>query len=286
MFVHGLKRSKIIAIIFIIFSIICIVFAFVCKREASMFIGASTTLATLAGAILIFSTLDVQRKTLDEERSKNKYSRFDSRFYPILSNFRMDAANMEIIYDYIATKGKMCGHGTRFTYNADKAFFVARQIISTLLKGIRIEPYSEFDADVLEYELKEIKRKYEFLDEDWIYDEELNAIEDEETACIKSYQVSYILYKYGIINEVRDEYKKLDDETLISSLLNKLIEHQPTMLAKYIQSLRFIIKIIEGLTIEMDKKDYYLNISCILGKEEYLFLKCFKEFDIITNNNH
>ena len=131
-----------------------------------------------------------------------------------------------------------------------------------------------------------MKRKYEFLDEDWIYDEELNAIEDEETACIKSYQVSYILYKYGIINEIRDEYKKLDDETLISSLLNKLIEHQPTMLAKYIQSLRFIIKIIEGLTIEMDKKDYYLNISCILGKEEYLFLKCFKEFDIITNNNH
>lgn len=285
MSMHTFKWSIHLAVIFFIIAVSCIATSFLLNNNAEKLIGISTTFATLAGAILVFSTLEVQRKSLEEEISKNECSRFDSKFYPILSSFRMDAANMEITYDYIAIRGKKRGQGVRMSYNGDKAFFVARQIIYNLQKGIRDKSYRDFDSDELDYELKEIEKKKEYLDEYCTCMEDLNAIEDEEIACIQSYQISYLLYKYGITKKSVEDYKKMDNESLLILLYGKLLDYQPAMFSKYFQCLRFIIHIIDGLPMEIEKTDYYMNISCQLGKEELLFLKCLKEFEVITNNN-
>lgn len=86
-------------------SFVSIVLAFACPCLHEQFGNTAITFATLAGAILVFSTLEIQRKALHEEKSKNDVSQFDSRFYPILSSFRKDAANLEIFGDYLSDNG-------------------------------------------------------------------------------------------------------------------------------------------------------------------------------------
>ena len=111
-------------------------------------------------------------------------------------------------------------------------------------------------------------------------------LEKEMKKCVHSYQGSYLLYKYGITKKAMEKYKRMDSDSLKSLLLRILMDHQPTILAKYIQSLRFMIHIIEGLPNDFDKKDYYLHISCLTGRQEQLFLSCFKEFEVVTNNEY
>lgn len=275
---------KIVATIFIVAALAFSVSSLYYQCYTTVLIGISTTFATLAGAILVFSTLQLQQKALQEETRKNESSRFDSRFYPILSSFRMDATNMEIVRNYISPKGKDRGMDTSMSFNGDRAFFIARQIIETLQKGISDDTLREFDADELQYELKLIREKEYALDELMTSTEELNEIEEEKQKCIRSYQTSFLLYKYEITKIAIEKYHKMDSDSLKSILLRILMDHQSTMLAKYIQTLRFILHIIEGLPIDLNKKkDYYLNVSCLIGKQELLFLKCFKEFDKVTN---
>ena len=191
---------------------------------------------------------------------------------------------MEIVRNYISPKGKDRGMDTSMSFNGDRAFFIARQIIETLQKGISDDTLREFDADELQYELKLIREKEYALDELMTSTEELNEIEEEKQKCIRSYQTSFLLYKYEITKIAIEKYHKMDSDSLKSILLRILMDHQSTMLAKYIQTLRFILHIIEGLPIDLNKKkDYYLNVSCLIGKQELLFLKCFKEFDKVTN---
>ena len=276
---------KTIAAILIVAAIALSVISLFCKDDATIIIGISTVFATLAGAILVFSTLQLQQKALQEETRKNESSRFNSQFYPILSNFRMDAANMEIVRDYISPKGKDRGRENIMSFNGDRAFFIARQIIETLHKGISDETLRDYNEDELQYELKIIREKEYALDEHITSMEELDEIEEEKQKCIRSYQTAFLLYKYGVSKTAIEKYKKADSDFLKSLLLRKLIDHQTTILAKYIQTLRFILHIIEGLPNELDKKNYYLNVSCLLGKQEQLFLSCFKEFEVITNKN-
>lgn len=276
---------KVVATIFIVAALVISVSSLYYQCYATIIIGISTTLATLASAILIFSTLQIQQKALQEETIKNEASRFDSRFYPILSSFRMDAANMEIVRDYISPKGKDRGKETSISFNGDKAFFIAWQIIETLQKGISDETLRNYDEDELQYELKLIREKEYALDELMTSMEELDEIEEEKKKCVQSYQTLFLLYKYGVTKVARGKYRKMDSDYLKSILLCKLINHQPTILAKYIQSLRFILQIIEKLPNYIDKKDYYLNVYCLLGKQEQIFLSCFKEFNVVTKMN-
>lgn len=88
------------------------------------YIGSASALATLAGAILVFSTLEMQSWALNEEKNKNDVARFDSRFYPILSSFRTDAANMDIFGDYISPRGI----GAKLSDKGEKAFAIAKSI--------------------------------------------------------------------------------------------------------------------------------------------------------------
>ncbi len=273
----------VLAVVFVIISISCIVGAFCFNCKNSQFIGASTTFATLAGAILVFSTLDIQRKALKEEIDKNELSRFDSRFYPILSSFRMDAANMENTLERIKEKGKLCGIPFSSSFFGDKAFFINRKIFETLYDNIKKDSFEEYNAEDIRIELDEIDKKMDSLLDNWASEEDIDKMEKEKSQYLHSQQGGYLMYKYGITKDVWKQYKEVDIHTLKSILLERLLKYQPTILSKYIQSLRFILHIIDNLSIEIDKKDYYLNISSQLGKEELLFLKTFKEFDLITN---
>ena len=98
------KQTRIvcIAIVFIVLSVLFVVISFFIgesNNTSILFVSSSVTFATLAGSILVFSTLDLQRNILNEEIRKNEIERFNSRFYPILSSFRTDALNLEIIGD-------------------------------------------------------------------------------------------------------------------------------------------------------------------------------------------
>ena len=88
---------KVVATIFIVAALVFSVSSLYCQCYTTVLIGISTTLATLAGAILVFSTLQLQQKALQEEIRKNETSRFDSRFYPILSSFRMDVVSTTVV---------------------------------------------------------------------------------------------------------------------------------------------------------------------------------------------
>lgn len=259
--------------------------SFLLKDASSTFAALSTTFATLTGAILVFSTLRQQQKSLDEEIKRNEQLRFDSRFYNILSSFRMDAANMEIIWDYIQQKGTGQGREAEMTYKGDKAFFVVQYIYETLQNSISDDTFHEYDENILAYELNEVRKKEESIDEYIFCVEELDAIEEEKVNCINAYQAPYLLHKYGITKRVWEKMRVIDEEAKENHLLRGIIYHQPTILAKYIQSLRYIVHVIEGLPNASDKKDYYLNISCLLGKQEQKFLSKFKEFYKIATIN-
>ena len=236
----------------------------------------------MAGAILVFSTLNLQRKALNEEIRKNKFTRFDSRFYSILSIFRNDAINMEIVLDCIREKGRGYGQPTNTSYFGDKAFFICRKLIETLYDQIIKDTFCAYNAEDLSIEIGEIDKKEMYLIDNGYPDDDLDKVIAERAQFIHSRQGGYLLYKYGITKNRWQQCKEMEKHALFSFLLEKLIARQPTILLKYIQGLRFILHVIEELPNEMDRKDYYLNISFQLGKEEFSFLKCFNEFNIIT----
>lgn len=269
-----------LAILFIIISIICVIATFFTRWIT---IGISTTFATLAGAILVFSTLDVQRKVLDEEISKNYYSLFDSRFYPILSSFRMDAANMENVVNQIREKGNGYGQTYSSSFYGDTAFYNNRKIAEMLYDNIRKDIFNHYDADDIRIELEEIGKKEIYLYENNASEEEIDKVMKERINYLHLQQPGFLFYRYGITEDNWQQYKEADEQVLYSFLLKKLLDHQPTILSKYIQTLRFILHIIDDIPNKKDRKDYYQNISCLLGKEELLFLKLFNEFNIITN---
>ena len=278
------KKSKIFAFFFILSSITCAIIPLYRNCSDNSLIGISATLATLAGAILVFSTLEIQRKALEEEISKNTYSRFDSQFFPILSSFRMDAANMENIVDKIQECGKGYGLENKITFYGEMAFHNNRKLLEFLYDNIRKDNYLHYNSEDIRNELEEIGKIETYLYENDVIDEEIDKVEIRRKKYLHSQQPGFLFFKYGITEQLWEQCKNADKQFLCSFLLDKLVEYQPTILSKYIQSLRFILKIINNLPNQIEKKDYYLHISCLLGKEELLFLKCFKEFDLITNN--
>ena len=278
------KITKLFAIFFIIATILLIIFSFIYINKATLLINISSVLATLVGAILVFSTLEIQSKSLYEEIRKNKISRYDSRFYPILSSFRMDAANMEIVRDYIIQKGNDYGQENSLSYKGDTAFLRANEIIVTLKKCILDESLKEYDSEYLFISLQDISEKENAINEySDSFADDIDKIEQERHYLLHSQQGPYLLYKYNITKDDRQKYRNTNEEQINSFLLNKLVEKQPTILTKYINTLRFILQLIDGISKEIDRKDYYQNLYCLFGKEEIQFLKQFKEFDLVTN---
>ena len=280
----------------VLFAIICILTAIVfvilsffsCDRLSDVFVGTSVTFATLASAILVFSTLELQRKSLEEVKKNNKTSRFDSKFHQLLSSLRMDATNMEIVADFLVQNGKNLGRETKMSYQRAKSFFIASKIVEALKEGIKDKSVKAFDAEELGYELKDFRDKLDILDEEYYgeYTEFHEAVEQERSTTLHSFQKPYLMSVYEVTGKEKALYCNADDETLTSFVLGRLVSYQPTLIGKYIQTLRFMLHIIDGLPSEIDKRDYYLYISCQLGKEELQFLKHFNEFDRITNTSH
>lgn len=276
------KDIKGIAILFIIATLVlCLLDYFGycrgCVKYASVF-------ATLTGAILVFSTLEIQSLSLEEEKNKNKIARFDSRFYPILSSFRTDAANVEIIRKYIVNKGIGIGQESQKSFTGDKAFCVLTKIIEMLHQKINENSFVDYSHENLLIELSEISNKEEALEEQGASIEEFEKLCIEKRNAIQSQQAPFLLYTYGFTKDVKEKICHLDSEKIYSFILKKLLEQQPATFTKYIRTLRFIIYIIEQGASASEKEDYYLNIYSQLEKNELSFLKKFKEFDCITNN--
>lgn len=81
---NQISITKVAAILFIVAAIILCLLGI--TSHCNNYTEIASVLATLVGGILVFSTLEMQRQSLNEEKKKNKISRFDSRFYPILSS--------------------------------------------------------------------------------------------------------------------------------------------------------------------------------------------------------
>lgn len=269
------------AILFVIVAILCAVLSIMFNCHALYIVSLASVFATLSEALLVFSTLNIQRNVLEEEITKNELSRFDSRFYNILSSFRMDAMSIEIIADFIGTKEKNKGLESHQTFRGDGAFSIAKQIVEALNKGIMDESLREYDNEDLNIELHNI-----FMIEDNIFDsasdDMLNDLEVKKQKYIKGFQIPYLLYKYDINHEEKSTLASFESNKLKAIILNKLEKHQPSIFAKYIQTIRFLICIIEQLPCNIDKNKYYSHISCLLCKNEHDFLNLFKEFDKIT----
>lgn len=242
-------------------------------------IQIATVLATLTGSILVFSTLEMQRKALNAERSKNEVERFDSRFYPILSSFRTDASNMKIEGEFISPKGI----GVKSSYVGDNAFIAVRSMTNSLKRCLNDSSFKEFDKEEFDTVIDNYYKIFEALDDEVSFnDDEIDRVSKEKKEFIKSTQGAYLIYKMGISKEERENYRQILDEDKESFILEKLIEYQSSTLRKYIKSLRFILQIAGKVKDDGERKDYYSHISCLLGKEEIKFLNCFHEFDILT----
>ena len=275
-----LKFIKLIAILFIIVavaSIIAGVLGFI--PYIYNYIGIASALGTLAGAILVFSTLEMQIKSLNEEKCKNEIERFDSRFYPILSSFRTDASKMEIIGDCLSPTGT----GKTLTFKGEKAFTAAKSIINGLNKCLVDKYVMDFDKDEFDIALNNYSDILDALNENLSCIDDIDKTEKERREYIRSNQVPYLIYKWGITKEEKKQYQQMDSKARESFLLDILINQQPTTFSKYILSLRFILQIIKKIKIETEKKIYYQHLTCLIGKEELEFLKYFSEFDIITD---
>lgn len=280
-------KSKMLHIIVKSFAIFCITLAVAClfAEVRQCFpcltnkIEIATALATLAGSVLVFSTLEMQRKTLNEEKSKNEVERFDSRFYPILSNFRTDASDMNIAGDYISPKGI----GVKSSYVGDNAFMAARSMTNSLKRCLNDSSFEEFDKDDFDAVIDNYYKIFETLDDEFSFNEaEIGKVSMERREYIKSMQGAYLIFKMGITKTEREEYKLMLDEDKETFIIEKLIEYQSSTLRKYIKSLRFIMQIVSKVKDDVAKTEYYSHISCLLGKEELKFLNCFCEFDLIT----
>ena len=265
-----------------ILTLVAMVLAFVypCLRDVCG--NAAITFATLTGAILVFSTLEIQRKALQEDKSKNDESRFDSHFYPILSSFRKDAAEFEIRGDYLSDDGL----GVRKSYQGEKGFRAARSMTRGVKKFLKDKDFIKFDGEDLDIELKEYSKIFEALYDDFPQEEEIEKVEAERREFIKSQQVPYLMSKMGISEDEYDEYKQKGEKEIEAFLLEKLVVYQSAALSKYIKSLRFLIHIIDDELTETKRSKYFMHIATLLGHQELEFLKCFHEFDIITNNNN
>lgn len=250
-----------------------------CISYSVNIIGIASTLATLAGAILVFSTLEMQRKSLAEEKHKNEVERFDSRFYPILSSFRTDASNMKIAGDYISPRGI----GVKSSYEGDKAFIAARSMTNSLKRYLNDSSFKEFDKDEFDAVIDNYYNIFEVLEDDFLFNEiEIDRVSKEKRDFIRSTQSSYLIFKMGITKQEREKYKIIGDEEKDSFIIEKLVGYQSSTLRKYIMSLRFILQIASKVKNDFERKEYYSYISCLLGNEELKFLGCFREFDIIT----
>lgn len=276
--------SRLTAVLFIVFALVFCLFDYIgycksCVKYASVF-------ATLAGAILVFSTLEIQSQALREEKNKNKTTRFDSRFYPILSSFRTDATNVEIIRKYIVKQGREIGKENQKSFTGDKAFFIAHQIIDTLRRSIMEKSFVPYNHENILMELSRISDEVYVLDEYNTPEEDLDRLDRERHDYIKSQQTPFLLYTYGIKKDVKERLCHFNPKRINSILLNKLLEQQPATFTKYIRTLRFIIYIIEKVASVSERHDYFLSVYSQLEKNEIAFLKDFKEFDNVTMMYH
>ena len=269
-----------IAILFIIVAVVSIFAGIIGYLPCSIdYIGIASAMGTLAGSILVFSTLEMQRKSLNEEKHKNEVARFDSHFYPILSSFRTDASNMEITGDCLSIRGI----GTTLSYKGERAFAVAKSLNNGLNRWFCDKSFTVFDHDEFEAVLKDYSNMQDYIEEDFPYPDDLDKIERQRKEYINSNQVLYLVSKWGITKNDKMKYQQMDSKSREVFLLSILLDHQSATFRKYIQSLRFILQTISAIEPETERKDYYQHVSCIIGKEEHAFLKCFNEFNIITN---
>lgn len=275
-----LKIIQIIAVLLIIVAIASIVVEVTGFISCSInFIGIASVLATLAGAILVFSTLEMQRVSLVDEKHKNEVERFESRFYPILSSFRTDASNLKIAGDYISPRGI----GVKSSYDGDNAFIAARSMTNSLKRCLNDSSFKEFDKEGFDAVIDNYYKIFEVLEDDFLFNEdEIDRVSREKRDFIRSTQGSYLIFKMGITQQERENYRMMIDEDKDSFLTEKIIGYQSSTLRKYIKSLQFILQIVSKIKDDSEKKEYYSHISCLLGKEELKFLECFREFDILT----
>lgn len=266
-----------IAIVFIGAAIILCFASFPC------YVKVASVFATLAGAVLVFSTLEMQRQSLEEEKRRNRNFRFDLRFYPILSSFRTDATKIEISRDYLVQRGVGLGHEKQITYIGEKAFYVGIDIIETLLKGIRDKSFVDYSQEEIAVQLSEINRKAESIDEAIAISEDFESLDKERHNVVSSQQIPFLLFNYGISREVKERLSNIDQDKICSFLFDKLLEKQPSTFIKYVRTLRFLMRIIEENVSPTERGEYYLNICCQLEENELMFLRHFKEFKDITN---
>lgn len=246
-----------------------------CKEFERAIIAISSTLATLAGAMLVYSTLELQRQAFEEEKKRNNSAQFASRFYPLLSNFRSDAASLIIRQQILTSKGK-----TNITDSGEKAFRLARQILEALLKGIKANNLKDYNEEDYEIEANNFSYKLNSIDEyDPNRDQILDATEKEQKEFIKSQQIPFLLYQYDISEAQKHQWESKTDEEKKTLLLTKMEEMQQPIFAKYIRTLRFILYLIAHINDATEKNVYYQHLYCLLGKEELEFVKCFKEFN-------
>lgn len=260
-------------------SFVSIVFAFVCQCLHEQLENTAIAFATLAGAILVFSTLEIQRKALQEEKSKNDILGFDSRFYPILSSFRKDAEDFEILGDYLSHHGT----GVRKSYKGENGFSAARSMTRGIKRYLEDKDFIKFDREDFDIDLEEFSKIFDVLYDDFPRIEEIEQVEEERRQFIKSRQIPYLMSKMGIKKEEAEQYKQKGEKEVDSFLLEKLVEYQSAALSKYVKSLRFLVHIIDDELIESKRNKYLMHIATLLGHQELEFLKCFHEFKTITS---
>lgn len=279
-----IEYFKNIAIAFIFLAILCIVISFLYIQcgFTTWLIDVALVLATISGTLLVYSTLELQRKALNEEKTRHKLENFNAHFYPLLSSFRDDALKVEIIADVI-------GKNRRYEKKVCKgfqAFSWASAIVIRLKNGLK-NAIIEFDPDMFSEEIKQYDDRSESLNENPLTSEDdVDKLDEDRSEYIKSQQIPYLMHKWGIKKDELENCKNMGNSQQNEFLLNLLLEHQPMMLAKYIQKLRFMLHFIEKESVESEKAVFYSHVSFLMSPEERNFLMCFEEFDQVTKNRY
>ena len=223
--------------------------------------------ATLAGAVLVFGTIWLQHKSLEEDRERNRYDKFNTQFMALFEPFRMNAGKFAFLVDRI---GKQQLNEEKIITYGENAFgyaLIAYRMMFRYLKGENFEPY---EYDVVRNEYETIVSNYPPEDQN---DTLIIKNVDEKIKLFKArIQYPYLLSKYDIKKEDYEEYRGKEDKMVKEFILGKMKVYQPAAFGVYFQRAELINQLINGMPTDI-KEDYSKQLMSSLGKEEKSLLE-------------
>lgn len=271
----------------IILSILCIVLAVValfvplfCPNLLPWSLGASTTFATLAGAFLVYKTLETQRKSLDEERNKNAIEKFNTMFHPLHSAFRDAALQFTFYEDFLEIQESSCECSR--VLKGEEAFEAANRMLCSLFGSLKDDAVGLFEYNSFKVNQEYTKQLDELRAFPYVDDSTITKQYERIKGWLSAQTPGFLCSKYNITADDYNRLKGEQDDIVTEFLLGKMEERQDNSYKKYFHILNHLLKQVADSKEIHDKSNYYNHIRSFLGSAESQFIAQIKLYQCLT----